>query len=169
MEFSQVVELLELRPLPLEGGMFRQTWEGPLTGERASGTAIVVAISARENLFSAMHRLPHDETWHFYLGDPIELLLLFPDATWRVERLGPDIQHGERIQFNVPADTWMGAAVVEAGDWAVFGCTMAPGFRYTDYQGGEVEELCRAYPDAEQRIRRLCRPGAPLRHPSERA
>ena len=88
MELREIVSLLDLSPLPLEGGMFRETWAGPSIGDRASGTAIIVALSAPDDLFSAMHRLPLDETWHFYLGDPVEMLLLYTDETWRVERSG---------------------------------------------------------------------------------
>jgi predicted cupin superfamily sugar epimerase len=158
VDFHEVVDLLDLEPLPVEGGMFRQTWQGALVGDRAAGTAIVAALSPRGDHFSAMHRLPHDETWHFYLGDPIEMLLLDPDKSWRLVRLGSDIRRGDHLQLTVLAGTWMGASVVESGDWAVFGCTMAPGFLHSDYEGGDVEELCRSYPDVADRIRRLCRP-----------
>ena len=164
MDFHEIVDLLDLEPLPLEGGMFRQTWQGAPTGDRAQGTAIVAALRSHDGHFSAMHRLPHDETWHFYLGDTIEMLLLDPDGSWRVVRLGTDIRTGDHLQLTVPGGTWMGASVVESGDWAVFGCTMAPGFLYSDYEGGDVEELCRDYPEVEDRIRRLCRPGVALRH-----
>jgi hypothetical protein len=164
MDFTEVVDLLDLQPLPLEGGLFHETWRGPERGGRPTGTAIVAALSARDEHFSAMHRLPHDETWHFYLGDAIELLLLSPDGGWLEVRLGTDIRKGERLQITIPAGTWMGASVAGTGDWAVFGCTMTPGFLYADYEGGDVEELCAAYPEVEARIRRLCRPGVPLRH-----
>ena len=76
---EQLVRRFELEPLPLEGGLFRQTWVGePDTHGRPAGTAIIVLLAAEGGHFSAMHRLPIDETWYFQLGDPIELLLLGP-------------------------------------------------------------------------------------------
>jgi uncharacterized protein len=145
-----------LAPLPVEGGLFRRTWAGPAdeTG-RPAGSAILLLLSAPDGLFSAMHRLPIDEVWHFYRGDPVELLLLSPSGQARVEPLGP--------QLTVPAGTWMGAQVAAGGRWALCGTTMAPGFVPSDYQGGDAEELCARYPSAADRIRVLCRPDAPVR------
>jgi len=145
-----------LAPLPVEGGLFRRTWAGPTdeTG-RPAGSAILLLLSAPDGLFSAMHRLPIDEVWHFYRGDPVELLLLSPSGRARVEPLGP--------QLTVPAGTWMGAQVAAGGRWALCGTTMAPGFVPSDYQGGDAEELCARYPSVADRIRVLCRPDAPVR------
>ena len=149
-----------LAPLPVEGGLFRRTWAGPLdeTG-RPAGSAIIVLFSAPDGLFSAMHRLPIDEVWHFYRGDPVELLLLFPSGEARVELLGP------AVQLTVPAGTWMGARVAPGGRWALCGTTMAPGFVPSDYEGGDADELCARYPAEADRIRALSRPDEPVRMP----
>jgi uncharacterized protein len=151
-----------LAPLPVEGGLFRRTWAGPSDMDgRPAGSAIVALFAADGDLFSAMHRLPIDEVWHFYRGDPLELLLLDPDGGARVETLGPGA--GQHVQLAVPAHTWMGARVANGGRWTLCGTTMAPGFVPADYEGGDAEELCAAYPEAADRIRALCRPGAPGR------
>ena len=107
-----------------------------------------------------MHRLPIDEVWHFYRGDPVELLLLFPSGEARVELLGRD-----HVQLTVPAGTWMGAQVAQGGRWALCGTTMAPGFVESDYEGGDADGLCARYPAFADRIRALCRPDAPARMP----
>ena len=149
-----------LEPIPREGGLFRQTWAGPeLPDGRPAGTAIVVLLTADD--FSALHRLPADEVWHFYLGDPLELLLLAPDGTTRTAVLGPDVLHGRHLQFTVPGGTWMGARVVAGGAWTFFGCTMAPGFTYDGYEHGDAGELTTRYansPAEAARITGLCRP-----------
>ena len=44
-----------------------------------------------------MHRLPTDELWHFYLGDPIELVLLDSDGSDEIVILGQDVLAGQRI------------------------------------------------------------------------
>lgn len=161
---DKLVELFDLAPMPLEGGMFRRLWNGPIRSDgRSEGSSIVVLLARTQDTFSAMHRLPIDEVWHFYLGDPIELLLLSPDRSWRMVRLGHRVTAGEQIQVTVPAGTWMGARVCDEGEWSLFGCTMAPGFLPSDYEGGGLE-LCDEYPEAAPHIRKRVRPGAPLRH-----
>ncbi|MEU7578744.1 cupin domain-containing protein [Streptomyces sp. NPDC041068] len=161
-----------LRPLPVEGGLFRRTWAGPPGADgRPAGTAIVVLLTTEPGGFSALHRLPIDEVWHFYEGDPLELLLLAPDGADRLAVLGTaglgTAGHGTagQVQLVVPAGTWMGARVAAGGrhGWALFGTTMAPGFVPEDYEGGDPEVLSARYPGRAGLIRELCRAGEPLR------
>ena len=42
-------------------------------------------------------RLPTDEIWHFYLGDPAEMTLLFPDGSSRQVTLGQDLLAGQQL------------------------------------------------------------------------
>ncbi|MEV0121276.1 cupin domain-containing protein [Streptomyces sp. NPDC050703] len=153
---GEVATRYGLRPLPVEGGMFRRTWVGA-EGEdgRPAGSAIIVLLSTAPGDFSALHRLPVDEVWHFYRGDALELLLLAPDGSDRLVLLG---ESGE-VQYVVPAGTWMGARVVGGGryGWGLFGTTMAPGFVPRDYEGGDAQELCARYPGRAALIRELCR------------
>jgi predicted cupin superfamily sugar epimerase len=154
---EDLVAHYDLEPIPREGGLFRRTWAGPERPDgRPEGSAIVALLTAAD--FSALHRLPSDEVWHFYLGDPLELLLLAPDGTSRTAVLGPDIHGGQHPQFTVPAGTWMGARVVTGGAWTFFGCTMAPGFAYGGYEHGDAAELAARYPAEAARIAGLCRP-----------
>ena len=96
-----LTERLRLEPLPLEGGLFRQTWVGEERDGRPVGTAIVVLLAAEGGHFSALHRLPIDEVWYFQAGDPIELLLLEPGTPGRVAMLGPDVLGGHELQVVV--------------------------------------------------------------------
>ncbi|MFL5994785.1 MAG: cupin domain-containing protein [Streptomyces sp.] len=146
---------ITMEPIPREGGLFRQTWAGEERGDgRPHGTAIVALLTADD--YSALHRLPSDEIWHHYLGDPLDLLLLAPDGTATTAVLGPDIRGGQHPQLTVPAGTWMGART--RGAWTFFGCTMAPGFTYEDYEHGDAAELTARYPSQAVRIAGLCRP-----------
>ncbi|UUU23338.1 cupin domain-containing protein [Streptomyces sp. DSM 40750] len=150
----------ELEPIPREGGRFRQTWAGPGRGDgRPEGTAIVALLTTEPGDCSALHRLPGDEIWHFYLGDPLRMLLLAPDGSSRVIVLGPDVLDGQYVQYVVPAGTWMGAWVPGGGGvgWTLFGCTMAPGFTFEGYEHGDAVELARLYPDRAALIGELGR------------
>ncbi|MGW2636566.1 cupin domain-containing protein [Streptomyces sp. NPDC001348] len=146
-----------LEPIPREGGLFRQTWAGPGRADgRPEGTAIVALLTADD--YSALHRLPTDEIWHFYLGDPLHLLLLAPDGTSAHPVLGPDVLAGQQPQLTVPAGTWMGARVAAGGAWTFFGCTMAPGFTFEGYEHGAAADLAARHPAEAARIAELCRP-----------
>ena len=155
---AQLVERLRLEQLPLEGGLFRQTWVGEERDGRPVGTAIVVLLAAEGGHFSAMHRLPIDEVWYVQAGDPIELLLLEPGTPGRVVILGQAVLDGEELQVIVPAGTWMGARVAPGGEWSLFATSMAPGFIPSDYDPGRADDLVREWPAHEARIRALTRP-----------
>ncbi len=165
---EQIVELLDLQPLPAEGGDFRQSFlsdqvipEGVL-GERyreakPALTAIYYLITSEGAGFSAMHRLPTAEIFHFYLGDPVETLLLYPGGESRTVRLGPDILAGEKLQFTVPPDVWQGSALLPGGEFALLGTTMAPGYTQSDFCLGVREELIDRWPRETERITALTR------------
>ncbi len=152
---ERIKALLNLRPHPAEGGFFAETYRSDerLAGEalptryggaRAFGTAIYYLLTPET--FSTMHRLASDEVFHFYLGDPVEMLHLFPDGTGRIVTLGPDLEAGMRPQAIVPRGAWQGARLVPGGRFALLGTTVAPGFDFADYEAGPREALLRTYP-----------------------
>ncbi|MET7450335.1 cupin domain-containing protein [Streptomyces sp. NPDC005574] len=156
---EDLVAHYDLEPIPREGGRFRRTWAGPPGPDgRPAGSAVVVLLTAEPDDFSALHRLPDDEIWHFYLGDPLHLLLLAPDGTSSSPVLGPHVLGGQQPQLTVPAGTWMGARVAAGGAWTFFGCTSAPGFTYEGYEHGDAARLTARYPAEAARIVALCRP-----------
>lgn len=148
---ARLIELLRLEPLPVEGGHFRQTWRS------AAGSAIYYLLSDDPDSFSALHRLPTDEVYHFYLGDPVEMLLLHPGGRVEQVTLGPDVLHGQQVQLVVPHGVWQGSRLREGGRFALLGTTMAPGFEPTDYVGGDHDELVESFPEAAEAIERLTR------------
>ncbi|MFF3547247.1 cupin domain-containing protein [Streptomyces platensis] len=157
-----LIDFYGLAPLPREGGRYRSTWAGPERPDgRPEGTAIVMLLTAELGDFSALHRLPSDEIWHFYRGDPLTLFLLQEDhggGTARTVALGPDVLGGQHVQFTVPAGTWMAAEVADGGSWTLFGCTMAPGFTFEDYEHGDAAALAARFPAEAARITALSRP-----------
>ena len=105
-----------------------------------------------------MHRLPSAETFHFYLGDPVEMLLLLEAPTTETVIYGPDLLAGQRVQFTVPGNTWMGARLapgVSKLGYALMGTTVSPGFDFADLEMGDVDMLARQFPNADATIRRL--------------
>ncbi len=130
--------MLELSPLPEEGGMFRNTLDD------GNSTAIYFLLErGRPTMF---HRLPGPEVFHFYAGDPARLITLAGDGSVEERRLGPDLEAGERPQVIVSGGTWQAAAT--DGDWTLLGTTMAPGFRDADFELGARADLTAGWPDA---------------------
>ena len=165
---AELIERFRLEPLPLEGGFFVETWRGEERDGRPAGTSILVLLAEARDQFSALHRLPIPEVWHYHLGDPIQMLLLQPDGTSVVVWLGPEIGSGHVLQQVVPARTWMGARVRPGGKWSSFGATMAPGFVPADYEAGDGDALVAAYPERAELIRALWRPGTRASNAPER-
>lgn len=158
--------LLGLVPLEFEGGWFHETYrardtlaagalgDGP-AGARSLATAIYYMLTPET--FSALHRLPSDEVFHFYLGDPVEMLQLLPDGTGRVIVMGTDLHAGMRPQVLAPRDTWQGARLAPGGTLALLGTTVSPGFERADYEHGDRERLLAAFPAHRDRILALTR------------
>ena len=161
---EDVIRILSLVPLAGEGGYFRETHRSALrTGgdDRYLGTAIYYLLT--RDTFSAMHRLRGDEIFHFYLGDPAEMLLLRPDGTAAHLIIGPDIANGRHPQIVVPGGVWQGSRLRRGGEFALLGTTMAPGFDARDFELGDRAGLLQRYTGHADLIRALTRDasGAP--------
>src|SRR5262249_33731721 len=105
--------------------------------------------------FSALHRLQSDEVFHFYLGSPVRMLQLLPDGSGRTIVLGPNVLGGQEVQVVVPRGVWQGSLLEPGGDFALLGCTVAPGFEYADYEAGRRSVLEAQYPAFAGLIARL--------------
>lgn len=169
---QQIIDFLKLEALPVEGGLFRQNWRSSelipasalperYMGEKPFGTAIYALLTDETNSFSAMHKLPTDEVYHFYLGDPIEMLQLHPDGSSKRVILGQDLLNGQHVQYVARRNIWQGFRLIPGGAWALIGTTMAPGFTVTDFILGERQELLARFPTEQELICALTRPEHP--------
>jgi uncharacterized protein len=160
MTAEEMKTILKLVPHPIEGGSFRQTYKSSITlatptGVRSVGTAIYYLLEP--GTFSEMHVLTSDEVFHFYLGDPVEMLQLHPDGGSALFTLGPDIAADQQVQLTVPAGIWQGTRLLPGGKAALLGCTVTPGFEFADYTSGSYAELAEKWPAEAERIRALTR------------
>jgi predicted cupin superfamily sugar epimerase len=122
-----------------------------------AGSAIYT-LQTKED-FSALHLLQTDEIWHFYGGDPLEVLLLYPDGHGETAIIGPDVLHGQHPQFVVPRGVWQGSRPIGPGpdSYTFFGNTLAPGFEYADFAIGYRDELQKQYPKFAAQIAEFTR------------
>jgi predicted cupin superfamily sugar epimerase len=164
MTADEIKALLRLEPHPVEGGWYRRTYTSSVSvallgGVRPYGTAIYYLLE--KGTFSEMHVLTSDEIFHFYLGDPVEMLQLLPDGSSKIVTLGPDLAAGQHVQLVVPAGVWQGTRLIDTGSGggrvALLGCTVTPGFDFADYRSGKYEELRAQWPTEAARIKKLTR------------
>ena len=124
MDIEKLKQTLGLQPLPQEGGYYAESYRSDeklaanalparYSSERALGTAIYFLLTA--DTFSGMHKLVTDEIYHFYLGDPVELLLLDNDGSGEVVTIGTRLADGMRPQVTVPRGTWQGSRLKPGG------------------------------------------------------
>ncbi|HZG89756.1 MAG TPA: cupin domain-containing protein [Pseudonocardia sp.] len=144
---ERVAAALGLEPLPDEGGLFRRTHLD------AHSSAIYYLLLAPD--FSALHVLSATETYHWYAGHPLRLLLLHPDGRAEEPVLGPDLAAGQRPQLVVPAGSWQGSS--PAGAWTLVGTTTAPPFDWSAFRLGDRADLTARYPARRRRITELTR------------
>ncbi len=166
LRVEEIIDLFDMRPLEPEGGYIavtnmsdivvdkdclpeRYTEDKPVCG------AILYLMTG--DAFSHMHYLPTDEIYHFYLGDPVEQLVLLPDGTGEVRTLGQDVLNGQLVQAVVPAGSWHGSKLAPGGTLALVGTTMGPAYTDSDYIHGERAELIGKYPVFEKEIIALTR------------
>jgi uncharacterized protein len=157
---DEIKQLLRLEPHRMEGGWYRRTYTSDvsvalLRGVRPYSTAIYYMLE--EGGFSEMHVLASDETFHFYYGDPVEMLQLMPDGSSALYTLGPDLQAGQQVQLVVPAGVWQGTRLIGKGKVALLGCTVTPGFDFADYRNAPAAELIAGWPAEAERIKKLTR------------
>ncbi len=161
-EVKALIDHYHFQPLPVEGTLFANTYRAPQEYEdgKPVGTAIVAMYCDEPRSLSLFHILKYDEVWHFYGGDPLRLVLLYPDGASREVIMGSDPLQGQLVQFVIPAGVWQAGHMIAGGKYSLFGCTVAPGFTDDIFEGGTYEKLSALYPDRAADISRLCVSGA---------
>jgi predicted cupin superfamily sugar epimerase len=144
---ASLIAHLQLEPHP-EGGFYRRSYESRLqlldpaalqssdsvftVFPRPFSTAIYFLLP--DGCQSYLHRIPSDEMWHFYQGGPLCIVEIDPES-WhsRETILGPDVLKGQLLQHVVRGGMIFGAYPCAGTDFALVGCTVAPGFAFGDF------------------------------------
>lgn len=157
-ETKAMIEHYNLQTLPVEGTLFTSTYRSAanLPNGDPLGTGMIGLYSDEPKSLSYFHKLPSDEIWHFYGGDPLKLVLLFPDGRGQEIIMGSDVLSGQVVQYVIPAGVWQAGYMMPGGRYSLFGCTMAPGFTGKAFEAGVAEILVEKYPTQKEHIGRLC-------------
>src|SRR3712207_1082455 len=105
---DEVKAMLRLEPHPTCGFVaetYRSALKVPAAGlpeayegDRPFGSALYFLVSPDAQI--VMHRIRSDQLYHHYMGDPLEVLMLYPDGTGDVASVGSDLTGGERPQLD---------------------------------------------------------------------
>lgn len=144
----EVAALLDLEPLPFEGGWFRRSFAD-------DNCSTILYLMAAGDGFSAMHRLDAPEILTFSAGSPAQNLLLFADGSSAVSEFGSDLAAGHVPQIVVEPGVWQGTRTL--GHWTLITATMAPAYEQEMFHLGVRTELASRWPGAAELIEQLTR------------
>lgn len=166
-DVQKLMDYFQFDCLPVEGTFYKSTYRSPLKleGSEPISTAMIGMYSNNPLSVSCFHKLDSAEVWHVYGGDPFMLILLHQNGETEHILMGPNPLLGQKIQFVVPANTWQAGYLLEGGLYALFGCTMSPGFCGKNFVAGTADELAKIYPEEEAIIRKLSVNGHETRMP----
>jgi predicted cupin superfamily sugar epimerase len=128
-----LVRQLGLQPHP-EGGYYREVFRStdtvlPEDGRPARSGLTTIYFLLADGGFSRWHRVAAAEAWHFYEGDPLELVWL-EDGEVRAT-LG-EVGPASAPVAVVPAGCWQAARTT--GAYTLVGCSVGPGFDFADFR-----------------------------------
>jgi predicted cupin superfamily sugar epimerase len=88
----------------------------------------------------------------------MQVHVLGEDQSLTTLRLGNATTH-ENVVFQavVPAGLWFAAECVDPATFALVGCTVAPGFEFSEFELAETGALLSGWPQHRQCIERLGR------------
>ena len=157
------IEKLKLEKHP-EGGYFREVYRSEeiiqkealpnrYNGDRSVATSIYFLLNGNE--FSSFHKIQSDETWHFYSGTTLELVVLSDSGKLLYHLLGQNPEAGEHFQITIPRNHWFAGRVVDQSSFSLLGCTVAPGFDFDDFELAKRKDLIDLYPNYKTIIQEL--------------
>jgi uncharacterized protein len=172
---KNIIKKFNMEPLPFEGGYFIETFRSEKTIpddnyssstgfhekkshlQRNLCTSIMYLITPES--FSRLHRLPGEEIFHFYFGDPVTMLNICESGRSGIIILGNEFEKGETPQHIVAGNCWQGAFLSEGENpvFALLGTTMSPGFDINDYESasGYRDILLKNHPELSDIIKQL--------------
>ena len=165
MNFQELISFYELIPHP-EGGFYKRTYAADqviskdclgdeFNGERLISTAIYYLFTP--STFSAFHRIKSDELWHFYKGTSLHIHVIHASGVYEILKLGDNILQGESFQHVVKAGSWFASVPSNPDGYSFVGCTVSPGFDFSDFELADKEMLSNDFPQHEMLIKYFTR------------
>jgi predicted cupin superfamily sugar epimerase len=168
MTFDDVRRLLDLTP-NATCGYVRVTFiskhkfaaggmQAPFADGRPAGSALYFMLTPQEPV--KLHRIRNDQLYHYYLGDPIEVLMMLEDGSTERHIVGPDLRKGHKVQLLIPGGTFHTARIIGERRWFLGASTEWPGVEPKDVELGNADALAAKYPKVAAEIRSFPLPAA---------
>lgn len=166
---GELIALLELEP-NATCGFVRVTFTSkldagpgalapPFAGSRPIGSALYFLVTAAAPV--RLHRIRNEQLYHYYLGDPLELIMLHGDGSVERAIVGTDLRRGEKVQLRIPGNTFHTARLVGPGRWFLGASTEWPGVVPADVEIGDVEAIAARYPSVAADLRAIAASARP--------
>jgi uncharacterized protein len=157
------IKKLDMMPHP-EGGYYKEIYRSDeviesehlperYDGRRNFSTSIYFLL--RGNQISKFHRLKSDEIWHYYDGCCARIIVINKIGKLFVYFLGKDLEKNEELQIVIPKGCWFGAELVDKSSFILTGCTVSPGFDFSDFEMGKKETLLKEFPEYKNIIKKF--------------
>ena len=158
---EEIKGMLGLQPHPT-CGFVAETYRSPLKipanalpeayeGDRPYASALYFLVTPEAQI--VMHRIRSDQLYHHYLGDPLEVLMLYPDGGDAIATVGSDLRSDMRPQLLIPGGTFHTSRLKPgAAGWALLASTEWPGVEPPDMEHGDIKALVEAYPNLREKI-----------------
>lgn len=164
MTADEVRALLNLEP-NATCGFVRETYvakqklaagalPAPFEAERPIGSALYFMVTPSAPV--KLHRIRNDQLYHYYLGDPLEVLLLRNGGEHVI--VGPDLKAGHRVQLLIPGNTFHTARVIGTKRWFLGASTEWPGVIPADVELGKPDVLTAEFPKVAGDVRSFPEP-----------
>jgi len=145
-----------------EGGFFKEVYRSAelilpahlpkrYKSSRNFSTSIYFFLEGKQ--FSSFHILKSDELWHFYDGSSVLLYIINQKGELTVKKLGRGKDCD--LQLAIEKRNWFAAELEDKKSFALFGCTVSPGFEFADFELGKRLELIKKFPHHKTLITRL--------------
>jgi predicted cupin superfamily sugar epimerase len=165
MTAEDIRTLLDLKPHPT-CGFVRITYVSPqaipagalpppFEAGRPLGSALIFQVTPEAHV--KLHHIRNDQFYHYYLGDPVEVLMLKVDGSSALAVCGPDLSAGHQLQLFIPGNTFHTARVIGTRQWFLGASTQWPGVEPADVEPGDLEALSAKYPSAAAQLRDFAR------------
>lgn len=158
------IEKLNLTPHP-EGGYYKETYRSDeviekqglperYSSKRSFSTSIYFLL--RGNEFSAFHKIESDETWHFYAGTSITIMMIDEQGNYSEKIIGNNLEENNVLEYTIKRHTWFASKVNDESSFSLLGCTVAPGFDFDDFILAEKALLIYQFPQHESVLNKYC-------------
>jgi uncharacterized protein len=125
-------------------------------GDRPYASALYFLVTPEAQI--VMHRIRSDQLYHHYLGDPLEVLMLYPDGGDAIATVGSDLRSDMRPQLLIPGGTFHTSRLKPgAAGWALLASTEWPGVEPPDVEHRDIKALVEAYPNLREKIHSFTR------------